>query len=246
MGRSIIRSSLIDHATDSMSFPNKQLPLDFSIQDEFTFQSFVAAGEARELVHVLRSMAEVEERFYFIWGEKNTGKTHLLQAVCHDNDSSVYVPLKRFRNESPELLSGMEDLAVVCLDDLDAVAGLPDWEEKIFSLFNMILERKNKLVLAAGTSPRGLGVGLPDLASRLNLTVVYRLQELDDAGKAEALKRRALGRGIALREETLSYILQRSARGMESLFAVLDRLDEHSLTEKRRVTIPFIRDIMGW
>src|SRR5690606_17785159 len=118
--------------------------------------------------------------------------------------------------------------------------------ERLFLLFNDLRERGHVLVASAACPPRGLQACLPDLASRLAWGTVYQLEELDDAGKAEALRARAHARGFDLGDDILAYILQRSARGTASLFAVLDRMDQLSLAEKRKVTIPFIREIMGW
>ena len=51
---------------------------------------------------------------------------------------------------------------------------------------------------------------------------------------------------MPLAPDVLNYIFQRHARDLQSLLEVLDRLDELSLAEKRRLTIPFVRQMMGW
>jgi DnaA family protein len=91
-----------------------------------------------------------------------------------------------------------------------------------------------------------LPLALADLRSRLQLSVVFEVQPLDEAGRLEVLLQRAHQRGIELKDDVAAYIMARSPRGMLDLLSVLDRLDMLSLAEKRRVTIPFIRSIFAW
>ena len=91
-----------------------------------------------------------------------------------------------------------------------------------------------------------MGLQLPDLASRLGWGLVFQLQPLDDAGKQEVLKLRAAQRGLQLTDEVARYILSRGARGMGELFAALETLDQASLRDQHRLTIPFVKREMGW
>ncbi|MEX2366984.1 MAG: DnaA regulatory inactivator Hda [Pseudohongiellaceae bacterium] len=224
---------------------SKQLLLDFPIVDEFSFDNFVVHSNA-ELVSALQADFLRQQAFVFIWGKVGTGKTHLLQAACHLHQPGAYMPLRKFAGRSPDSLESLESLELVCLDDLEAVLGKRDWEERLFMLFNNVREQGGRLLISASQSPRGLKFALPDLASRLGWGVVYHLQELDDQGKAEALRLRAAGRGFALNDEVLNFILLRSTRHMHSLFEVLDRMDHLSLQEKRRITVPFVKQVMQW
>jgi len=38
----------------------------------------------------------------------------------------------------------------------------------------------------------------------------------------------------------------RHSRDLQSLLIVLDKLDQLSLVEKRRLTIPFVKKVMDW
>ena len=59
-----------------------------------------------------------------------------------------------------------------------------------------------------------------------------------------ALRSRAAQRGLELPEETAEYLLRRMPRDLASLYGVLDKLDEASLMAQRRLTVPFIRDVL--
>ncbi len=87
---------------------------------------------------------------------------------------------------------------------------------------------------------------MPDLASRMSWGVIYRLHELSDDEKLLALDARAADKHMPLSSDVLNYIFQRHSRDLQSLLEVLNRLDELSLAEKRRLTIPFVRQVMDW
>ncbi len=225
--------------------PHRQLLLDFSARDESCFEDFHVIPANQELFSLL-SHGDLPVGGSLIWGGDGCGKSHLLQAACQDQVSAAYVPLKRFAHHGPDLLEGLHALPLVCIDDLELVLGDKAWEEGLFQLFNLIRDAGHRLLISANAPPRQLPCVVPDLASRLAWGMVYQLHGLDDGAKAMALRKRALGRGIVLDQETLDYILQRSERGTKALFQVLDTLDQLSLANKRKITIPFVRQIMGW
>ncbi|MDC0598735.1 DnaA regulatory inactivator Hda [Gammaproteobacteria bacterium] len=223
-----------------------QLPFDFSLQNEFTFDNFVIAEPNTEVIIQLQTSTELPEQFYFIWGPEGAGKSHLFQALCQSTQNAVYVPLKKFAEYGSDILNGLENMDLVCLDDIEVILSNKEWEETLFQFFNDIREKGNKLFISALSPPRKVSTNLPDLASRLSWGVVYQLHELNDEDKISAVQLRAKNRGIPLNEEVLNYILLRSPRSMGSLVAVLDKLDQLSLAEKRKVTIPFVRAMMQW
>lgn len=223
-----------------------QLPFDFSLKGVFTFQDFFVADSNSELVSNFFDQDVLSEQFYFIWGVEGAGKSHLLQSLCQSRENAVYVSLQSFSKHGPEILSGLENMSLVCLDDIESILGDQRWEEGVFQFFNAIRETGNNLIISASSSPRNLNIQIADLASRLGWGVVYQVHELDDSEKGKALELRIANRGIPLNTEVLDYILLRSPRSMDALFNVLETLDQLSLAEQRRITIPFVRNIMNW
>jgi DnaA-homolog protein len=105
--------------------------------------------------------------------------------------------------------------------------------------------RRVPLLVAARVPAVELSVALPDLVSRLAAMAHYALRPLDEAQQGEALRLRASLRGLELPDETLQYLQRRFVRDMSQLTALLDRLDEASLRAQRRLTVPFIREVLG-
>ena len=108
------------------------------------------------------------------------------------------------------------------------------------------METDCRLLLAAALPPRQAGFALADLRSRLQGGAIGALAEPDDEGKIAALVLRAHNRGITLEPGVARFVWQRSPRGMAALIAVLDRLDTASLGAGRRLSIPFVKSVMGW
>lgn len=224
-----------------------QIPLGLVLKDSATFANFVS-GENEVTVHSLRQCAEgKDEPLLYLWGD--TGKTHLLQAVCHQAASSgrtiSYIPLQQKDNLSVDVLMGLESMQLVCIDNLDAIAGDDFWELAMFSLFNRLRDSGTHLVITAKAQPANIGMQLPDLVSRLGWGLVYQLQSLTDENKLRALQLRAKTRGFELPDETGKYLMRRFPRDMHALFELLDRLDQASMIAQRRLTIPFAKEALG-
>jgi DnaA-homolog protein len=216
----------------------KQLPLGLRLPAYAVFDSF-AIGRNTEIVASLRDSIITP---LWLWGARGTGKTHLLQATCAAAaGAGAYFSLDPSLGMPPEALLGFERAHVLCVDDVDKIAGVAAWERALFQLFNAAGELATKLVFAAQLAPRQIEWGLEDWRSRAGACVVYQLQELDDAGRSEALRLRAAQRGLQLPPETCEYLLKRMPRDLPSLCKILDELDEAALVAQRRLTIPFIR-----
>lgn len=223
-----------------------QLVLPLRLADHAVFASFLDAGN-ETLVATLAGLASGDTgQGCWIWGAPATGKTHLLQAACDKaGDQSVYVPLKMLAEAGPGILEGLANRELVCIDDIDRVAGDRDWELALFDLCNQLQDAGGQLVAAALAAPREAGIELADLESRLSRLPVFHVRALDDNQRVAALQLRASHRGLELPDETASYMIKRSRRDMASLYELLDRLDLEALRAKRRLTIPFVRGVMG-
>lgn len=222
-----------------------QLALPLQLADHAVFASYLATGN-EALVAQLRSLAIGDTAGgCYLWGAAATGKTHLLQAVCDQaGDDSIYLPMTMFASASPNMLDGLAERRLICIDDVDAIAGEPAWEQALFSLYNQVTELGSALIVAASASPRVTAFRLADLQSRFSQLPIFQLKELNDADTCKALQLRARHRGLDLPDETARFLLSRNRRDMGSLYQLLDKLDSAALQAQRRLTIPFVKQVL--
>ena len=222
-----------------------QMALPLQLADHAVFASFLDSGN-ETLVATLRAIAAGHQGYgCWLWGGPATGKTHLLQAVCEAaGDRAVYVPLAMFADASPEIFEGLASRELICIDDIDRVAGQSRWETALFDLCNQLFDAGSQLVVSSASAPRESAIALADLRSRLTKLPVFQIRELDEPERVNALQLRSRHRGLELPDDTARYLLKRSRRDMASLYEVLDRLDKEALRAKRRLTIPFVRDVL--
>lgn len=237
--------------TEDITVEPVQLSLGVTLNDDATFSNFYAQDDSAALiVEQLRAAAMGKDNNCFVaWGAPGSGLTHLLQASCHlaySHQRSVqYLPLRDMRGYAAEdICEGLEDTQVVCLDGLDLICGDRVWEQQIFHLYNKLRDAGRTLIMSSHTSPPSLPIVLADLKSRVLGSMVFNVKSLDDQEKQSCLIMRAAARGLQMPEDVARFILQRSSRDMNDLFMLLNRLDECSMQQQRKLTIPFVKEVL--
>lgn len=223
-----------------------QLALPLKLQDHAVFESYWPAGN-EALVAFLQSIAASGDGpGGWLWGAAASGKTHLLQAVCErSGDHALFLPLRDFVDADPEILEGLASRQFICLDDVDVIAGNTTWELGLFNLYNQLNDAGGVLIVAANATPRVCNFSLADLASRFSRLPAFHVRALGEVELINALQLRARHRGLDLPLETANFLLTRMRRDMASLYAMLDKLDTEALKAKRRLTVPFVKEVLG-
>jgi DnaA family protein len=225
----------------------RQLTLGVQLKERATFASFLTARNQELVAHLRHVAGTTPAGATWLAGPHSAGKSHLLQAACAALPAgrrAAYLPLETLLPFGPGTLDGAETLDLACFDDVQAVAGLDAWEQRLFSLWQRAQERGATLVFAARENPAHVDFGLADLKSRLASSAVFAVRELNDEEQLEALTLRAQLRGLDLPAETARYLQRRFPRDMRALCEILDTLDDAAFVAQRRLTVPFIRDVI--
>lgn len=224
-----------------------QLPLGVRLRDVATFAAFEPGANGAALAWLQQRIGGAAERGW-LWGSEGSGRSHLLQAACHaavdQGQRAIYLPAQELVTDPAAVLEGLEQCGLVALDDLGELAGNRRAELALFDLCNRLAEQGGLLLAAASSAPLNHAWTLADLASRLAAAAVFRLRPLNDGAKLAALQRRAKLRGLDLPTATARFILSRADRRPEALFELLDELDLASLVAQRRLTVPFVRNLL--
>lgn len=207
----------------------RQLALDLLQPAAPTLENFVA-GRNGEAVQVLRQLAGGSgvERIVYLWGERGSGRSHLLQALAAQPLAWFWRP-----DDAPEA----PGLSLV--DDVERLD--PTGQVALFNRLNAVRAQADALCVASGSTPPSQLPLREDLRTRLAWGLVYQLHPLADAEKAAALRAQAEARGLAVGAEVIDYLLTHLPRDMRTLAAALDALDGFALAHKRPLTVPLVR-----
>ncbi|WP_114241691.1 DnaA regulatory inactivator Hda [Dyella sp. C9] len=224
-----------------------QLPLALRWPRRQRFEHFHPGSNAATVAAVEQLAHAPGTPWLYLAGVSGSGKSHLLMAACQaafaGGRTVQYLPLASLRDRAVAIrgVAGSEFLA---LDDLGSIAGDREAEHALFDVYNQTKAEGGALLFAAEVLPVQLGLGLPDLRSRLGACQQALLKPLDDAERRAVLRQQAANRGIGLDDTVLDWLFNRYARDLGALLDLLDRLDQASLAAKRRITVPFLREFL--
>lgn len=227
---------------------SEQFPVQFEFQSNQHFSTFYP-GNNQEPVNHLQKICSSKEQQTFLWGEAGTGKTHLLQATIQEanvnNKTSFYFSFDSKTLPNPSLFDGLENIDIVCLDNIDQIVDNKEWEHAFFNFYNLHRDGNKKLIISASCPPKYLAIQLPDLKTRMSWGVTFKLKALTDEQQLNALIYKAHDLGFNIPINVGQFLMIHYARDLPSVWALLDKIDQATLAAKRKLTIPFLKQIMS-
>ena len=227
----------------------RQLPLHFEFRANQTFDDFFPGSNLEVINHLKKSIEGNGERLIFLCGQSGQGKSHLLQACCHQAQiqqlSSFYFAFSAFELPDSVILSGLDKLDIICFDNIQHIAGNPIWEQAFFNFFNLYHDQDHTLILSASCPPNEIAFQLPDLKTRLNWGLTLKIQPLCDEERITALIFKAGQMGFEISPQVGRFLLTHYDRDLSSLWVLLTKLDRASLAAKRKLTLPFLKQILN-
>jgi len=200
----------------------KQLLLDIQPLAPPTLENFIIGKNAEALHSISNALnQQADTRFIYLWGIQGSGKSHQLEAC--------------------KQIAVTRNLPVSVIDHVHTLD--ENAQITLFDHCNQLRAGNGILMTAGNAAPTQMGLR-DDLATRLAWGLVYQLHPLTDEEKAQALKTHAKARGMKLPDEVVDYCLRYLRRDLPTLMAVLDALDEWSLTEKKPVTVPMLKKLL--
>ena len=226
-----------------MTTPSSQIPLQMRREDLANWENWLSRPETSTLEQLLGAEPFPEHGAY-LWGPEGMGKSHLLQACCAAHGHHArYLPLQDFRVYPPDnVLAGAETARVIALDDIDIIDESSLWQEALFGFFNSCQESGARLLVTASGAPQQLSDMLPDLRSRLSSLPVFQMPHFSEEQIADLLRLRGEAIGLQLSEDVMRYCSVRLTRNPQRVVSFLNALDQLSLSQRRAVTVPFVRE----
>ena len=225
-----------------------QFPLQFEFQANKGFDSFYPGSYAEIIAELHHLISGEGERQIFLYGNEGYGKSHLLQASCqlaHQKGMNpFYYPLNKRKLPPLAMLENLEKIKLVCIDDIDEIAGLLDWEQAFLNFFEQHLENNQRMILSARIHPDDIEMILPDLKNHLLNGLTLKLQPLADEESVSALICKASHIGLIITPKVGHFLLSHYASDLPSMWRLLEQLDKATLSAQRKLTIPFLKKIL--
>ena len=227
----------------------QQIPLRVGFREEAVFEHFLPGDNAVAVGTLRQALAKMDDHLIYLWGAPGVGVSHLLQAAVHDLQSqgfeAVYLPLGECVTYGPDALEGLDECDAIALDDIGVIARDEAWQESIFHLYNRMRDA-GKLILVGGeSSPLHLSLTLADLKSRLSSGLTLQLVSMSDEQRVDWVIWKGRRRGLVIEKDVAEFLITRHNQKMDELVATFDLLDSASLAEKRRITIPFLKQVLA-
>jgi chromosomal replication initiation ATPase DnaA len=167
----------------------------------------------------------------YLSGERGAGKTHLAHIWQQKTQAVLVEPNSDMLPDGAMIIDGIER-----------------WnnEQQLFHVINHAILQKHPLLVTAIASPDDISIALPDIRSRLKAMLNVAITAPDDALISAVLCKQLADRQLKISPDSLNYIMPRLPRSFVGISEMVNVLDTASLQSHRVLSIPFIRQTLGW
>ena len=214
-----------------------QIAMEFGAAASYAPEDYLTSP-ANEAAHrLVAAWPDWPGPLLFLSGPKASGKTHLAHLWAARSEASWLAPERIKGADSGALLPANARLVI---DDVEKLAE----EAALFHLLNALKERGGHLLITASRPLTQLKLATPDLRSRLAAGLSASIEAPDDALLRAVMLKHCADRQIKLPPEVLDYLLVRMERSFAAAAELTERLDTASLQQKRRITLPFVEELL--
>ncbi|MEM9469474.1 MAG: DnaA/Hda family protein [Pseudomonadota bacterium] len=224
-----------------MSQALEQIPLDLGHRTALGRQDFLVAPCNQDAVAWLDLWPEWPAPCLILYGPIASGKTHL-GAVWSEQSAAISVKASSINENVIRDIAEMKQHVII--EDADNLIGNLEGEKGLFHLYNIFKEERRSFMMTVMEPPVRRAFALPDLASRLRAAPSVSIREPDEQLLTAVLVKLFSDRQIRVSGDVLSYILLRIERSFEAVRDLVEQADSRALIEKRKISIPLLRDIL--
>ena len=215
---------------------NQQL-FNFGYSQNFKDEDYYVSKCNYYAFEIINSWPKWEKNFLNIYGEKNSGKTHLA-SIFLKKSKSKNIDAYSFNNES---LNDIKIYENIVLDNFDENIN----QRLTYSLFN-IIDQDNKYLIINSLEPiNKINFELEDLKSRINNCLFAKIEKPDDELMFALILKNLSDRQISIDKKLIDYIIKRIDRSYGKIFDFIYKVDELSLKKKKPIDLKIIKEVLG-
>lgn len=215
-----------------------QLSLDFAEPAYPRFDKLLGTANA-ELIYILKQQ---RDQFLYIWGERGSGKSHILQAWVGEALQAGYRAVYLDANQANLTDSLIADMQFIAIDQVEKLRARE--QNILFNIFNNFRNtRQGNLLLSSDLHPAKLNLR-EDLRTRVAYCLPYEVKSLSREEKISALTNMAKARQLSIDPKIYEYLLQHWRQDMNSLLQMFNDLAAYSITVGKPITLTLLRKLL--
>ena len=214
-----------------------QLIFKFPFKTNYFQEDFYVSENNFEAYKLIENWPKWPSRFINIFGPSGCGKTHLAN-IFHKKINSFFIKASELNNN---ILSDIKIKECLIIDEYKN-----NVEEKLFySILNQ-LQLSNQYIIVNSLEPiQKLRVKLNDLKSRFSSFMNIGIDLPTDELIKVIISKNFSDKQVKIESKLLEYIIKNIDRSYESIFDLIDKLDDFSLSTGKSININLIKKALN-
>jgi chromosomal replication initiation ATPase DnaA len=219
-----------------MNSAPRQLVLELGLRPALGREDFLVTSSNAAAVELIDQWPNWPSYGAIIVGPPGSGKSHLVE-VWRKKTGAPLCKVGALKIDDVPTLLQDKQLALEIHNSFD--------ERALFHLLNFAKQNGGQVLLTAQTPPLQWELQIPDLLSRLNALPTVAILPPDDALLRGVLVKLFADRQISVDEATISYMILRMPRSLQSASTIVTEIDSQALIERAEITRPFVARVLA-
>ncbi len=213
-----------------------QLIFNFKNKKNFNFDDFYVSKSNYYAYKIIEKWPKWEKNILNIYGEKYSGKSHLVDIFIEKNKA---IKVDKIINDE-NFFKKVKTHENIVIDNLN-----PDIKEEIlFSLFNIVDQDNKYLVINSNKPINEINFKLNDLKSRSKNCLFAKIEKPDDELMFALILKSFSDKQISVDKKVIDFIIKRIDRSYSKIFEFIYKIDELSLKKKRPINLKTIKELL--
>lgn len=237
--------------------------------EQYTFENFIVGASNKFAYAAAKAVASdplnSKGSFrnynpFFIYGNSGLGKTHLLNAICHEVKKNypemniLYIRAEQFVNEFMQALQYKttdefhekfrNNIDFLLIDDIQFIANKESTVEEFFHTFDTLVSNGKQVVVTSDRPPKDIQSITDRLQSRFEDGLLADIQPPEYETRCEIIKRKAMMLNFEIPEPVVNYIAEKVKSNIRQLEGVTKKLYAYCDINQHTPTIALAQNVV--